>query len=395
MTPTASVLRSQICGLETIYATRHKWTESQQSPYEPIDICMHTPRSLMDSHSVDGHFVPRAAPTPVIPVSPGRCQTFETWYMPGTPLVCTVRYIFLVGTVRAKRLFSTPTSSSEVSSARLTFLAQTAMVCSLPPEILDIVTDHLHDQPTALRACCLVSKSWVPRSRIHLFARVESNASGPSLKLWMAAFPDPLNSPAHYTRTLTVIGLRFVAGTGNDVTPWIRSFHNVVHLDVETRGRTSFERASLSLFPGLSPAIKSLRLKSLHTPPCTLFDLIYSFSLLEDLTLLALASVPEPDHWTTPSTFPRFTGSLLLSGGIGPITRRLLDLPNGLHFTKIALTFDYEADFKLATDLVSRCSHILESLNVTKDPGAFPSPPVSGRCLTTMIRASHDLECLD
>ena len=97
---------------------------------------------------------------------------------------------------------------------------------------------------------------------------------------------------------------------GNDVTPWIRSFHNVVHLDVETRGRTSFERASLSLFPGLSPAIKSLRLKSLHTPPCTLFDLICSFSLLEDLTLLALAPVPEPDHWTTPSTFPRFTGSL-------------------------------------------------------------------------------------
>ena len=148
-----------------------------------------------------------------------------------------------------------------------------------------------------------------------------------------------------------------------------------LHLDVETRGRTSFERASLSLFPGLSPAIKSLRLKSLHTPPCTLFDLIYSFSLLEDLTLLALAPVPEPDHWTTPSTFPRFTGSLLLSGGIGPITRRLLDLPNGLHFTKIALTFDYEADFKLATDLVSRCSHTLESLNVTRDPGVFPSPP--------------------
>ena len=265
------------------------------------------------------------------------------------------------------------------------------MVCSLPPEMLDVVVDHLYDQPTTLRACCLVSKSWVPRSRIHLFAHVEFNASGPSIRLWTAAFPDPFNSPAHYTRILRVINIGFIAGTKNDVTPWIRAFHNVVHLHVETKGWSGPDWASHVPFHGLSPAIRSLHLESPYTQPSIIFELICSFSLLEDLTLLALFPAPPRDEWITPLTFPRLTGSLLLSGSTSPITRRLLDLPNGLYFTKITLVFDYEADFKLATDLVSRCSDTLESLDVTREPGEFPSFPVSDQYLTTMIRTSHDL----
>jgi len=50
---------------------------------------------------------------------------------------------------------------------------ETTMSRSLPPEILDLIVDHLHDEPTALKACCLVSKSWVPRTWNHLFALVE------------------------------------------------------------------------------------------------------------------------------------------------------------------------------------------------------------------------------
>ena len=42
----------------------------------------------------------------------------------------------------------------------------------LPAEMLDHVVDHLHDARDALRNCCLVSKSWVPRARKHLFADI-------------------------------------------------------------------------------------------------------------------------------------------------------------------------------------------------------------------------------
>ncbi|KAF9789198.1 hypothetical protein BJ322DRAFT_1000595, partial [Thelephora terrestris] len=49
------------------------------------------------------------------------------------------------------------------------------MLPYLPPEILDLVTDNLSDEPSTLKACCLVSKSWVPRTRKHLFASVKFN----------------------------------------------------------------------------------------------------------------------------------------------------------------------------------------------------------------------------
>ena len=73
-------------------------------------------------------------------------------------------------------------------------------------------------------------------ARRHLFAHVEFDTYGPSIALWIAVFPDPLNSPAHHTRNLAVTGLRSVADTDNDAIPWIRAFHNVVHLDVKTLG---------------------------------------------------------------------------------------------------------------------------------------------------------------
>jgi len=34
----------------------------------------------------------------------------------------------------------------------------------LPPEILDYIVDLLHNSPNALKECCLVSKSWIPRT---------------------------------------------------------------------------------------------------------------------------------------------------------------------------------------------------------------------------------------
>ncbi|KAF9780754.1 hypothetical protein BJ322DRAFT_1011601 [Thelephora terrestris] len=43
------------------------------------------------------------------------------------------------------------------------------MSCFLPPEILDIIVDLLQNEPKTLKACCLVSKAWIYRSRRHLF----------------------------------------------------------------------------------------------------------------------------------------------------------------------------------------------------------------------------------
>ena len=131
---------------------------------------------------------------------------------------------------------------------------------------------------------------------------------------------------------------------------------------------------SISPFHGLSSSIRSLRLEYPQARPSELLGFVCSFLLLEDLALL-LGPSGYADCWTIPSILPRLTGSLELGGmvgGIGPIIHRLLDLQDGLRFTKITLVWMDEMDLKLAVDLISRCSGTLETLIVTEDlPGAF------------------------
>ena len=253
------------------------------------------------------------------------------------------------------------------------------MTCSFPPEILDQIVDHLYNEPATLGACCLVSKSWVPRARVHLFARVNLNTRTFPIGSWMKVFPDPSNSPAHYARTLTIHGHQLINAAGTDTGRWIRAFRNVVNLYITTYGLGG-DKFSLVPLHGLSPTVRSLCLDLTRTQPSEVVGLMCSFPLLEDLTLLIYNYGYGIDRWTAPSTSPRLTGSLELRnvvGGIGPIIRRLLDIPNGCNFAKIMLSCVDETDFKSATDLVSRCSHTLESLEVTAyPPGMFPAVPV-------------------
>ena len=80
----------------------------------------------------------------------------------------------------------------------------TTMPCHprLPAELLDYIVDFL-DTAIALRHCCLVSKSWIPRARRHLFAIVEFY-SPEHLRPWTTTFTDPSTSPACYTTFLTL-----------------------------------------------------------------------------------------------------------------------------------------------------------------------------------------------
>jgi len=234
------------------------------------------------------------------------------------------------------------------------------MSSSLPPEMLDLIIDHLHDDPTTLKTCCTVSKSWIPRTRNHLFARVTFDTTEFRIEMWKKAFPDPSNSPAHHTRSLSIHAVPVIAATD------IRTFHNVVHLQLWGMDRTSFP------FYGFSPAIKSLSL--IHVPPSSL-DLICSFSFLEDLALVAFFPTEDEDGWNAPLTSPKLTETLDLAmlGKASAVIRRLLVLPSGLHFSKIAVLLSNE-DAKSVTDLVSKCSGTLESLTLRFYPeSAFPS----------------------
>ena len=238
----------------------------------------------------------------------------------------------------------------------------------LPVELLDHVVDHLHDTKDALSNCCLVSRSWIPRARKHLFADVWFETKG-DLGSWKETFPNPLTSPARYTENLRIDYLHDITAADAELGGWIRDFSRVVHFRLTEHGGW---RISLLPFRGFSPAIKSLDIElDTHPLPPT-FDIIFSFPLLENLTVGLHGPViydgDDSDGLPTvihPSDPPMFTGSLkLIIAGLKPVIHQLLSLPSGIHFWKLTVTWIHERDISPTTALVERCSHSLESLNI-------------------------------
>jgi len=253
--------------------------------------------------------------------------------------------------------------------------------------MLDLIVDFLHDEPGALKACCLSSKSWIHRTRQHLFARVEFSLES-HVKLWEETFPDPFNTPARYTRNLSIRRSRVVTSLGRGVGGCIRTFSGIVRLDVDIRGNGGEEDPFITL-RGLSPTLKSLRLAyGSSVSSSKIFGLVCSFPLLKDLALLSPGNNSEVDGWNIPPTSPVLTGHLELTmvGRIRPTVDRLLELPSGLHFSKISVLCLIE-DVKPMIDLVSECSDTLESLTIYYylEGTAFPSPSVVGQYLTTIF----------
>ena len=145
--------------------------------------------------------------------------------------------------------------------------------------------------------------------------------------VWMGALPDPPNSPAHFTLTLAFTEM-CIPATGVSTGCWIGPFNNVMHSRV--RSLLSDEHTSLVPFHRLSPPCPSI-------PPSKVFRFVCSFPLHEDLTTSDLTiwtnligrPLPQPAETHRVSRVRRG------GGGIHFIARRLLDLPNALHFMKI------------------------------------------------------------
>ena len=122
------------------------------------------------------------------------------------------------------------------------------------------------------RNCCLVSESWVPRTRKHLFASIRF-LTVKNLQSWKKAFPDPSTSPAHYTKTLLTDCADVEVGS------WIGGFSQVVHLELgsqrmDTNGRIyllshstdSHPSSNLSAWPSSPPRPRGFLTSSFYSP---------------------------------------------------------------------------------------------------------------------------------
>lgn len=237
------------------------------------------------------------------------------------------------------------------------------MSCSLPQEILDHIIDHLHDQPEALKACSLVSKAWIYRTRRYIFNHIEFSSRSRHVSHWQETFPDLATSPAHNTRLLSISLTKLISPAEADT---LRTFRCVSHLNVDTT-RWYDQLSSLAPLRGLSPVVRSLCLSFAGLPSSEIFGLVCSFPLLEDLALVGYIGRKRDEVWDTPSTLPKLTGSLDLpvGGGVQTIARRLLDLPDGLRFKKISVQWSTMESITPTINLVSGCSDTLESLTIT------------------------------
>jgi len=235
----------------------------------------------------------------------------------------------------------------------------------LPQEILDYVTDLLHDERETLMQCCLVSKSWIPRTRKHLFADISFHCTE-DLETWKNTFPDPADSPARHTRSLLVGCPESVTAADAEEGGWIRAFSRVVRLEVW--GTTLGDRElSLVPFHSFSSVLKSLQMVHCPLPRSRIFNLICSLPLLEDLGLSEHTRY-QSDYIGIdfqPSTSLPLTGTLeLYAPAMEPTAGRLLDLPGGLHFRKLVLTLCLMENLRWIVALVARCSDTLESFDI-------------------------------
>jgi len=247
----------------------------------------------------------------------------------------------------------------------------TMSTAHLPPELLDHIIDLLYGSQTALRDCCLVSKSWIPHTRTHLFTDVKFDTPR-TLRSWKETFQDLSPSPAQYTKTLTIGCIQDVTAADAEPGGWIRGFSRVECLAVRN---TWPDGSTISLLPfhGFSPVLKSLHVNSNYLLSPQIFDLTLSFPLLEDLDVIShnLESIGNGNGSCRPSTVIQpsnqpMTGSLKLmqQEGIGFIASRLLSLSGGIHFWKLDLRCDGPDDISSTMALVEGCSHTLEYLEI-------------------------------
>ena len=247
-----------------------------------------------------------------------------------------------------------------------------------PAELLDHVVDHLHDTRDALERCCLVSKSWVPRAREHLFADIEFRTAG-ALQSWKNAFPDPSTSPARFSKSLAISYPDIITVADPGESDWILAFSRVVRFAVNIHLGVNESRISLVPFYGFSPIIKSLSVLSLSDIPSPqIYNLIHSFPLLQDISVSVFAgnwvlsrildhsNGGHPRATVRASSPSACTGYLRLSraGGMSPIASQLLSLPCGLHFRELTFAWNKESDVSSTMALVEKCCRTVESLYI-------------------------------
>ena len=244
---------------------------------------------------------------------------------------------------------------------------KTTTIPRIPQEVIDEILVHL--TINSLQSCALVSKSWVPSCRRHLFHIILFASK--SIAKWLETFPVPEESPAHFVRDL-----RFSIEEGYEVFPeaffeyfsWFTNVEGVTFM-----GREIFGVVGPLWTPPLSHSATSLTFGpvAIATEPMRVRNI-----MVQPRNPAGKGGwwLPGPLVWVSGRTLlgvetilkGRFGGRLRLFGerAVGGVVDALLEVPTGLHFTGLDVCCPHECLLS-TVKLSEACSKTLVRLSYT------------------------------
>ena len=241
---------------------------------------------------------------------------------------------------------------------------------SLPQELIDKIIDEVSQTGSThdLRACCLVQKRWVERSRRHLFKEV-SLCTADQIWDWVKLVPPGRDEPYHHVRSLTYRQSMGTLGPRQllDLFPGhFTSFTGLESLRIDDLSLVWFTSTSMQkAFSPVGRFIRTLVAKDVVLTLNRLLMFLTYFPRLETLRLMGdLMMFPEDKE--RPQSLPRLVGELVLicrQSAHSAFVLELSKLP--LRYSKLDITFVWNSEIPNAVGhLILTCSPTLEKLTL-------------------------------
>lgn len=242
--------------------------------------------------------------------------------------------------------------------------AKTATIPRIPQEIVDEILAHLAADFGSLRSCALVSRSWVPSCRRHLFHTITFTSR--ETYRWLEIFPVPEQSPAHHIRRLgfwTGLAYEGVPAKFFEYTPW---FTNAKVLTLS--GFVGFQPSQMSLSWRFPKSVTSLIVRTGVIDLPRIWDIMALLPNLDDLSLSGDLTDSRAPAGVGTTLSGKFGGRLELLDGIArkDVMSTLLEVPTGLHFTEIGIRCVHKCLLP-TIGLVEACGRTLVKLSYTDD----------------------------
>ena len=231
---------------------------------------------------------------------------------------------------------------------------------SLPRELLDEIMGHLADDSTSLRRCSMAARILVPSCRRHLFRRVVFRPY--NLPTWKSTFPDPLTSPAEYTREIRI---HLVSDAPPQLAEYMSYFSNV--RDLTLVGGRCENHEWISSIGKLPTSIRSLTMKFVSVTNTQVLQIMGQLPNLDDFSLSTFKGSDFLDG-AGEVLKGRYGGKLellLMDDFHASIVRSLLEAPEGLRFKSVKAFCNAGDDFPVYADLVAACQDTLTDLDIS------------------------------